>query len=361
MRIERTGQVEPLTPKVIQFLEEELSGISLDDKDSAEILRPDYTCLRELMVVEIKSFEETGSGRMKNLNDEFRERDDWPVFFGKADISKFAKHTVEPEHIMHKVTDRAGRAIKNHLSKAHKQLEAHQRRTQKTNLLKLVILINEDNELYHPDLIRHVTLKELNRKSKGELSRKHIDAVLYLTERHATISEGKMVYPILIIEGNEFKQTPWKSDLLNFVIEKWAKWGGKQKLDVKIPPNKFETIEDVPEVMARSDWWRVHYKRNPYLRSLSDAELREKFEENQVCSLMYTLKGCPFKPPETEIHNNIERFTHLLEEINHRGMCMTELQSTRQRMLKAAYRLNLSQEKIAWIANMLKLSKLEEK
>ena len=361
MRIERTGQTEALTPKIIQFLEEELSGISLDDENNAEILRPDYTCLRGLMAVEIKSLEETGSGRMENLNNQFRQRSDWPVFFGKADVSRFAKHTDDPDHIMHKATDRAGRAIKNHLSKAHKQLQAHQVKTQKPNLLKLVILINEDNQLYHPDLVRHVSLKELNRKSNGELTRRHVDAVLYLTERHATLSKGKLVYPILIIEGNELRLSPWKSDLINFVIEKWSKWDGKHKLDAKIHPNKFETIEDVPEVMARSDWWRVHYRRNPYLRSLSNADLKEKFEENKVYSLMYSLKDCPFKPPETEIHKNLERFTHLLEEINHRGMCMTELQSTRQRMLKAAQRLGLSQEKIAWVSNMLKLSKLKEK
>ena len=83
MRIERTGQEEPLTPKVVKFLAKELSGVSLDGDD--KILRPDYTCLRGLIAIEIKSLEETGSGRMENLNEKFRERADWPVFFGKAD------------------------------------------------------------------------------------------------------------------------------------------------------------------------------------------------------------------------------------------------------------------------------------
>jgi len=359
MRIERTGEQEPLTPKVVQFLVEELSGVSLDGDD--KMLRPDYDCFRGLVAVEIKSLEETGSERMENLNAEFRERPDWPAFFGKADVTKFASHTDDPDYIMRKVTDRAGRAVKNHIDKAHKQLRAHQIRTEKTNLLKLLILINEDNELYHLDLIGHITMRELRRRTNGDDAGKHIDAVLYLTERHAIISQGRLVYPILIIEGGSLKRSQWKSDLINFIVEKWTKWNGNNTLDATISPSEFETIENVPEQMTRSDLWRLNYRRNPYLRHLSGAEFKYRFEENRIHSLMYSLKDCPFKPPQVQIYENLERFTHFLEEINHRGICMTELQSTRQGMLKAAYRLNFSQEKIAWVATMLKNSKLQQR
>jgi hypothetical protein len=78
MRIERTGTVEPLTPQVIAFLTESLGGISLDDTHSHEATRIDYTCLRGLLAVELKTLEEPGTERLDNLTEQLRERDDWP-------------------------------------------------------------------------------------------------------------------------------------------------------------------------------------------------------------------------------------------------------------------------------------------
>jgi hypothetical protein len=44
MRVERTGPIEPLTPRIVAFLKERLGGVSLDEEGDVEE-RPDFACL----------------------------------------------------------------------------------------------------------------------------------------------------------------------------------------------------------------------------------------------------------------------------------------------------------------------------
>ena len=86
MRIERTGKVDPLTPRIEAFLRGALAGVSLDEVQDASDLRIDFSCLRGLLAVELKTLEDDGADRMENLTRELRERDDWPLFLGSAPI-----------------------------------------------------------------------------------------------------------------------------------------------------------------------------------------------------------------------------------------------------------------------------------
>ena len=57
-RIERRGKVLPLTPRFKRFLREALSSIALDDIQDSTQKRPDFSCWRDLLVIEVKSLEE---------------------------------------------------------------------------------------------------------------------------------------------------------------------------------------------------------------------------------------------------------------------------------------------------------------
>lgn len=76
MRIERTGPVEPLTPRVERFILEALHGHSLDDPDNSEQLRPDYACLRGLVAIELKTLEDDDEERVENLVEQLHRRPD---------------------------------------------------------------------------------------------------------------------------------------------------------------------------------------------------------------------------------------------------------------------------------------------
>jgi len=58
----------------MRFLREAMGGIALDDVQDPSLMRPDYSCLRGLLVVEVKSFEQDASQRMANVTKELEER-----------------------------------------------------------------------------------------------------------------------------------------------------------------------------------------------------------------------------------------------------------------------------------------------
>jgi hypothetical protein len=163
MRIERKGPVAKLTPRLERFFIEALGGESLDNILHAEARRADFRCLRGLLAIELKTLEQDASQRLDNLTAELTQRPDWPAFYGSAPIEPFLRHMQDPEQVKRRFVDRIGRAVKGHVSKADKQLAAHESTFPRKNLLKLMILANEDHEIYDPAMVRYSTQKILHR------------------------------------------------------------------------------------------------------------------------------------------------------------------------------------------------------
>lgn len=153
MRIERKGPVAKLTPRLQRFFIQALGGESLDDILRPEARKADFKCLRGLLAIELKTLEQDGSQRINNLTDELSQRPDWPAFYGSAPIEPFFKHMQDPEQVKRRFVDRIGRAIKDHVSKADKQLAAHEAALPRKNMLKVMVLANEDHEIYDPAMV----------------------------------------------------------------------------------------------------------------------------------------------------------------------------------------------------------------
>ncbi|WP_439524881.1 hypothetical protein, partial [Marivita sp.] len=116
-RTERSGPIEPLTPRVTDFIEKRLRGRSLDDEGDIE-KRPDFECLNGLLVIEIKSLETPPSDRIENALATEKSDPKWPMFFGDWSTDKILKRFPNAEQINKKLVDRVGRTIVNHMKKA---------------------------------------------------------------------------------------------------------------------------------------------------------------------------------------------------------------------------------------------------
>ncbi len=99
MRIERTGPVESLTPRVERFIVEGLRGQSLNDPDNSKRLRPDYACFCGPVAIEVKTLEDDGEEHVANLVEQLRFSADWPILLGRAPMDAFIKNTGEPDGI----------------------------------------------------------------------------------------------------------------------------------------------------------------------------------------------------------------------------------------------------------------------
>jgi hypothetical protein len=352
MRIERTGKVEPLTPRIVRYLEEGLRARSLDDAKSSELLRPDYVCLKDILVIEIKTLEGDGSERVENLNDQLRSRPDYPHFYGKVPVESLLKNLSDPEEVRRKLTDRIGRAIISHLDKADDQLGAHAKRFPRKNHVRLVVLVNEDHALYEPNSVMFILHQALARMKEGEPAYPNIDAVIYMTERHATLIDGKPGFAIVDVHGRGISIDPWKEDFLQRFMRGWAAWNNAAIYDNVKRPEEFEPIDHVPDEMKRHELWRLEYRRNPYMKSRTDDQIRDSFDESIVMSTLSMMKGSPIKPTQKQITDNTRWFTHLLEEINARGIPMTKLAHSLDRTHAAARRLRMPQQVLDWLTEL---------
>jgi hypothetical protein len=349
LRIERTGGIEKLTPRVCKFLVEALGGRSLDEIQSAERSRIDYDCLRGLLSIELKTLEGDPAERTNNFVDTLRERADFPTFLGSVPIEAALKHMNEPDKLRRAALDRLGRTIVTHLKKANDQLRHHQQDFPRANRFRLVILINEDHPEYDPDTVAWIVRREFARTDESGSRYSHIDALLYFTERHAQASDGLVILPLVAVQGPEVHVNPWKSQLLDHVMEAWSGWNGVSLQHHEAGSAAFETIEHIPDSAPLHERWRLDYRRNPYFRKLSDDQLRDEFDEVVLVTLFWGLKNSPIKLTKNEAITGMERFTHIQVEMHYRALPMEFFQHEFSRDLAAAARLRLPDHVINWL------------
>lgn len=349
MRIERKGKIEPLTPKWQRFLVEALGATSLDDLQSPEDLRADYACLSGLIAVELKTLEEDASERMDNLTDELRKRADWPMFIGSAPFQAITKHMENPEAVRLQIVNRMGRAIINHLKKANKQLAAHAKTFPRKNLVRVVLMINEDHEIYEPLIVAYIVQHALKRRDEnGALLYPHIDSVIYTSERHATQIQGMIAFPIVSIEAPGLEFEMWKRSVIDIVLQRWSVWNGIPQFDLNPRDGLFSTIEHVPNKMPRHERWRLDYRRDPYMKHIDNAALRDRFDEAQVVLTLMGLKNAPIKPPHEAIEQSFILFTHVIMEMGERGITAPEFAMEPARLAAAARRLSAPDIVVRW-------------
>lgn len=350
MRIERKGPVGKLTPRLERFFADALGGQSLDDIQHAEERKADYECLRGLLTIELKTLEEDGSERINNLADELRERPDWPIFLGSAPMDAFLRHLDAPEEAKRRMTDRIGRAIRNHLHKANKQLGAHEAAFPRRNRVKIMVLVNEDHEIYSPEMVAYIVQHLLRREENGLPLYPHLDAVIFLSERHAAPINQRLGFPIVSIEGAPIPDAEWKRSVLEFFSLRWAQWNGNPLFNFDPREASFATIDPVPDTMKRHEQWELDYKRNRYMESFSSEQLRQRFDEVICISTLAFIKDSPLLPDKDAIMWSMSTMSHVMLEMGWRSIPATEFPHCPARLAAAAQRMNMPHNVIAWFA-----------
>src|SRR5262249_11922579 len=131
------------------------------------------------------------------------------------------------QHTSDRVSERIGRSIVNDLKKANKQLAAHAEQFARKNLVRMLLLINEDHGIYDPQTVFQVVSKALWRHESGSPLYPNVDSVLYLTERHAAVVRGQVTFPLIFVHGTPVEHMPWKKLVFDYVVHKWELWSGR--------------------------------------------------------------------------------------------------------------------------------------
>ena len=321
----------------------------MDDAENSEIRRVDFSCLGGLLAIEIKSLEDDASERMSNLTEELRERDDWPIFLGSAPLRSFIKHLEDSKTVERKVFDRMGRAIKNHIYKANKQLESHSASNPRNNTVRVIFLINEDHVIYDPKNVSFIVQKLLLRAEKGALLYPNIDAVFFMTERHASGLDRQIAFPIICIEGAPIEQAVWKRDVLDLILRRWGEWSGRSIHHIDYHSTDFVTVEHISESMKRYEKWELDYRRSRYMSKFTKDELRNRFDEIMAVSMLKFVKGSPETPTDEAVMWSMSSMSHIMVEMGWRSIPVTDFPQDPERLANAASRLGFSEKAITWL------------
>jgi hypothetical protein len=324
MRVERRGGPPDLQEAFRHFVLRHLRGRLLDDHQDEEAKLgkfPDFACFRDLVLIEMKHLE---SEQNERVNDAFQSKvvpDEAPVFYGKRriDLGGLSNGDEIKSAILNKLT----KTIETHLSKANHQFGDYRKRNPRKNSLSVCLLLNSQVDEFSPDVVMHSLHRKMKPTETG-VRFPHIDAVIYISEKHfQRLPDGRVAFGIVILGGVPAIVQPWKMDLVQRIANDWSEFR-TGSAPVAGSPEQFQSIDDIPGKMKRHEAWKLAYKRNPYLRPLPDHQLKLHFHRCVAVNSLGLLKGSWPKPTQDEITSGIRRFDDAISEINSRGLDMRQ-------------------------------------
>jgi hypothetical protein len=326
MRMERRGKPPDLQVAFHQFVVKHLRGRALDDHRNAEAKLgkfPDFACFRDLVLLEMKHLETDQKDRLNDTYQKKVDPEEAPVFFGSRpiDLDKLSNG----EQIRAALATKLSQTIETQLRKANRQFEEYRARNPRKNSVSICVFLNSQLEEFSPQIVLHSVHRKM-KEANGEARFPNIDAVIYITEKHyQVLADGRAAFAIGIFEGMGAIEQYWKVALVDSVVRGWSHFRtGAKVAEQPYDSSKFEAVEDVPDKIARSDAWRLAYKRNPYLRHLTDQQLKVHFNRCvAVNSLSFVIGDWP-KPSKEQTGDGMRLFTDALEEINARSLDMRE-------------------------------------
>ena len=161
----------------------------------------------------------------------------------------------------------------------------------------------------------------MKQSAVGALHFPAINAVLYFSEKHATLlPNGRIAYAIAIYECFGALNDPWKMIFVNSIVQAWSALrtgdGTAEGSNLK----EFDVMHDIPDRMSRSDMWYLEYQRNRYPKNISDERLKVLYHRNIAISSINLMKGDWPKLSQEQLMENMRRFAHIIEETNRRGI-----------------------------------------
>lgn len=327
MRFERYGGPPNLQSFFNDFVVKVLRGRSLDDDfdhEASQGMFPDFACFRGLLLIEMKYLEADQSERMQAIfNDQVapEERD---FFYGTIDGREILKRASNGEEVKAAILKKLSRTIETHLSKADKQFISYRSRNPRKNSVSVCVLLNSNIPEFLPSTVLGAVHRIMTRAAPdGRVRFPNIDAVIYISEKHfSNLEDGTAGLGIGIFIGSTIEKEPWKEQFIDHIVRNWSimRTGS---VHVEVSGGRdvdFDVVDDIPDRLSRDEIWHLEYKRNRYLKDISDIELKVLFNRCNVELAVAFIKGEWQKPSEDETLAQLRIFTHVMSEMNLRGI-----------------------------------------
>ena len=276
------GSKSTLEQRFTRFIEALPNAETIDrlqlPPDPSRRRRADFLLGNREVIVELKTLTDDTSHKVDAVADKHRDREDFPLFYGKADVRKVLSHLPDGEEIYRRMVWSLTRSVEDCVRAAEEQITHTRSVLGLPNAAGLLVILNESIRVLDPGLVGHRVAQLMRRERTGNTDSEKVDFVWLLFESHAlgTVN-GVPATTSMIIRGGRADCMPWFTPFHRDLVARWASGNNGVTVDGGSPDPatlRFLATEDLttppPTQLPRHEVWRRQYRARPYLRAISD-------------------------------------------------------------------------------------------
>jgi hypothetical protein len=322
---------EPLEKRFHKFLDQLDHSENLDRMTLAG-KKADYLLHRRKLIAEIKTIESDPAFKVEELIDALRPDPNFPVFFGQRDIEQVLAHFPNAQQIRQRLFDVVTRQIERALKSADDQIAATRAALDLPSACGVVYILNDRVPLLDPNQVATAVSRFFVKRRESALRYQEIAFVCFLSEAHIMLKgPSEESLPIVEVEGPRAVDFPGCRQLVSALSQEWANHEGVAFFSMEASHTRQFDYQDRDRVapvsknpMTRSDYWRLQYRKNRYLASLSEDAFWEHTARILKAMTRHFLVGGR-KLPESAVMEFMEGWGHCLEEAELRNLDMRRL------------------------------------
>lgn len=289
--------------------------------------KADFLLANRKVVVELKALTTDPSFKIDQEVDKHRGREEFPLIYGQVDLRKVLDHLPDGEKIRRRILNAIGRMIEDHVRSAEEQIEHTRRRLGIPDAVGVLVLLNESIALLDPTVIAHRVLGTSRRQRSGRNGWLPVDFCLIVDESNLLhVGNSPAAFVNMWVSNRKRSDIPWFDAFGNNLTEGWSRFNNMQhvdgtlakSVDINFTPT-VEASKPSPKRIRRQDLWSLQYEKNPYLRTMLDEVLLDHGSRLLAGTASSLLVGGP-DTTRDEILRSMEKVTHFMDEMSHRGL-----------------------------------------
>lgn len=200
---------------------EAIDGMVLP-KDPESRRKADFLLAKREVVLELKTLTVDTSRKVEAAVDKHRERDEFPLFYGTADVRKVLSLLPDGEDIYRRIVNSIGRSVEEAVRSAEEQVTHTRHVLRIPNAVGMLVILNESVEILDPVVVGHRVAQLMRRERTGNSDAAKLDFVWLLFESHALgVVGGVPTMPSMLIRSERgATRFPWFTAFHNDVVER---------------------------------------------------------------------------------------------------------------------------------------------
>jgi hypothetical protein len=306
---------------------ERIDALGLPSHEGVEYA--DFLLDGRRVVVEVKSLETDTALKVEEVLQKHKNRPEYPVFYGEWPLERVLAYLPDRDAIRAEIYEGVTRSIERAFKKAGHQVAGTKSLLRLQDPIGILVLLNGSLEIFSPELLaQRVSQTFVKKNDAGDIRYPHIQWACVVSETHYAPLGQLQAMPIIKIEGPTAVRYPGSSTVVDDLRDRWAKHCGHQLIVAnpkRVTDSAFRAFtadrQDTATNLQRDELLRREYRADPYLATLDAKALQE-----YAVDLFHKLKPCFIKdlekPAEDLARAYRVQWTHLLEEVNRRGVDM---------------------------------------